>query len=99
MRDVPNKASLRSGIFTPSELHRAAHHLDRLASADVVLDAMRRGASLHLQYTNGRPFWSLSTGRAVSADVASLLTNHASVAPVGDALFTDIPAQTWRFAS
>jgi hypothetical protein len=88
----------RGGIYTPTELHRSARRLDRrLASVDQVLTAMRRGESLHLQYENGRPLWSLSGGRTVSAETAEVLICNASVVPVGDALFNDMPGQTWRY--
>jgi hypothetical protein len=36
-------------------------------------------------------------GRSVSADVAAILTSNVSIVPVGDALFADMPAQTWHF--
>ena len=90
--------TLRRGVYTPSELHRLACRLDRrVVCVDQVLIAMRMGEVLHLQYEHGRPLWSLSGGRSVSAEVAALLTSNASVVPVGDALF-DGMSQTWRFA-
>ena len=64
---------------------------------DQILDAMRRGEALHLQYKNNSPLWSLSDGRPVTADVAALLIRHADVVPVADALFSDLPGQTWRY--
>ena len=42
---------------------------------------------LHLQYEHGR---------ALPTDVAALVIANASVAPVGDALFSNMPGQTWR---
>ena len=57
---------------------------------------MRKGDFLHLQYQAGRPLWSLSGGQSVPADVAAILTSNASVVPVGDALFANMPGQTWR---
>ena len=70
----------------------------RMSEAEVaqMLAAMRRGQFLQLQYRAGRPLWSLSDGRSVSAEVAETLKN-ASVAPAGRALFPDMPAKTWRF--
>ena len=59
------------------------------------LAAMRAGQTLHLQYREGRPLWSLSNGQRVTAEVAALLTSNANVVPAGDALFPDQPAQTW----
>ena len=67
------------------------------AAANRALSAMRKGALLHLEYRNGRPSWSLGGGRAVSAEVANILTHHALVAPAGDALFPGMPAQVWRY--
>ena len=85
------------GVPTAASLHRHHCRLDRkLATATTALAAMRRGQSLHLQYRAGRAFWSLSGGQSVSADVATILTSNASVAPVDDALFSNMPGQTWR---
>jgi hypothetical protein len=82
----------RQGVHTAPELHRSTRRLDRnVAAADRALTAIREGRSLHLQYQAGFPIWSLSGGRAVSADIAAILTSNASVAPVGDALFASIP--------
>jgi hypothetical protein len=89
---------LRQGFPIPSQLRRSTRRLDRrLAGVDRILGAMRKGEELHLHYENGRPTWSLSGGQVVSAEVAELLTNNASVAPIGGALFDDMPGQTWRF--
>ena len=86
----------RQGVHTASELRRSTRRLDRrLASVDQILGAWR-GEALHLQYENGRPRWSLSGGRSVAADVAAIVIVNASVAPVGDALFSNMPGQTWR---
>ena len=57
---------------------------------------MREGQTLHLQHRDGRPLWSLSDGRSVTADVAAILIRHALVVPADDALFPDLPGQTWR---
>ena len=90
--------TLRRGVYTPSELHRLACRLDRrVVRVDQVLIAMRKGEVLHLQYENGRPLWSLSGGRSVSAEVANLLITSASVVPIGSALFDGMPGQAWRF--
>jgi len=83
---------------TVSDLRRSSRCLDRrLASVGEVLGAMKKGEALHLQYENNGPLWSLSGGRKVAADAAALLIDNASVAPVGDALFANIPGQTWRY--
>ena len=65
--------------------------------AATVLAAMRGGQSLHLQYQAGKALWSLSGGQSVSADLANILTSNTSVAPVDDALFSNMPGQTWRY--
>jgi hypothetical protein len=94
------EANLRGGIYTPSELHRLGRVLERrIASANSALAAMRQGESLHLQYRAGSPLWSLSGGRSVSANIAENLIEHAFVAPVDDALFADMPGQSWRFTN
>jgi hypothetical protein len=43
--------------------------------------------------------WSLSNGRAVPPAVAELVVAHADVTPVGDALFRNVPSQTYRLAT
>jgi hypothetical protein len=40
--------------------------------------------------------WCLSGGQAVPGAVATLITSDASVVPVDDALFADLPGQSWR---
>ena len=69
----------------------------RLRKADQVLAAMKAGDALHLQHTRHGPRWTLSSGRGVSDNVARLVIASASVAGVGDALFSECPAQTWRW--
>jgi hypothetical protein len=69
-----------------------------IAAANRALSAMRRGAQLRLEYRGGRPSWSLSGGKQVSAEVAAILVNHALVAPADAALFSDLPGQSWRYA-
>ena len=83
MRVVRNKVFPRSSIFTPGELRRIARRLDRrIAGIDAALTAMRQGEFLHLKYrSDGRPCWSLSNGHAVSAEVATILINNASISP------------------
>ena len=88
------------GIPTLASLRRAHRRLNRrITTVGAALAAMRGGQCLHLQYQAGRPLWSLSGGQNVSAEVAGILTKNASVVPVGDALFADVPSQTWRFTN
>ncbi|WP_426609319.1 hypothetical protein [Bradyrhizobium sp. McL0616] len=78
-------------ICNPTELDR------RAARVHAVLAAMRTGQSLQLQF-NGRALWTLSGGRAVSPEIASLVIASAHVRPAGGALFPDAPAQQWEIA-
>jgi hypothetical protein len=88
----------RPGAHTASELRRSTRRLDRLlTNVDEILCALRKGEELHLQHQNNRPLWSLSSGRNVAASAAALVIGNASVAPVGNALFVNIPGQTWRY--
>jgi len=64
----------RGGVYTPTDLHRSSR---RLARVNMALAAMRRGQFLQLQYQAGRPLWSLSDGRSVSAEVAEILIKNA----------------------
>ena len=56
-----------------------------------VLTAMKNGASLHLQHSNGRALWSLSDGTFVHSDIAKIVTHHVNVTTVGDTLFAGVP--------
>jgi hypothetical protein len=71
----------------------------RFERAQLVLSAMRAGAALRLEFEQGRPRWSLSTGQTITPDVAALVTASASVVGGGDALFNNAPSQTWRWWS
>jgi hypothetical protein len=44
-----------------------------------------------------RRLWWLTDGRAVSPEIAKLVIVDADVGSVGDALFQDMPTQTFRF--
>jgi hypothetical protein len=100
MRVARNKVFSRGSIYTPGELHRTACRLERrIASVDSALQAMRRGEFLHLQYSVGRPLWTLSNGRTVSTEVAAILINDARIVPVGRALFDDMPGQSWKLGA
>jgi hypothetical protein len=73
--------------------------LDRInaAIADVI-DAMRDGAALHFDQSAACPHWWLSNGTTVRAPVARVVIERRDVVPVGDVLFDDFTAQTWRYA-
>jgi hypothetical protein len=84
--------------MTINNLRANARRLDRLNIAVAkVLTAMQRGEALHLEYRWCGPVWCLSGGAHIDAEVAQLVTKSASVVGVGDALFNDTPAQTWRW--
>ena len=90
--------NLHGGVYTPSELHRSARRLNRRAAElSAVLALLHQGDVLILRYEGGRPNWTLSGGRSVPAEIASILVNNALVIPAGDALFEGI-SQTWKFA-
>ena len=83
---------------TPSTLRNNSRRLDRLnAAVAVVLDAMRNGATLHLEFYETGPKWRMSTGRYVTDAVARIVIADKRVAGVGDTLFADGTSQTWRF--
>jgi hypothetical protein len=85
-------------IHTTVSLQTKRHRLEaHLEAAQHVLTAMRRGAALHLRFTQRGPQWQLSSGRRVSDEVAKMVTASASVVGVGDALFEGAPSQTWRW--
>jgi hypothetical protein len=87
-------------IHTVPSLRAKRHRLEtRLEKAELVKQAMRDGAALHLQYERGSPVWVLSTGRPVSNYVAQLVIASASVVSVGDALFDNVRSQTYRWWS
>jgi hypothetical protein len=71
----------------------------RLKKAEVVLSALRAGSALHLQHTTTGRHWTLSNGGEVSDSVAQLVTASSSVVGVGDALFGECLAQTYRWWS
>jgi hypothetical protein len=63
-----------------------------------VLRLMHSGSlTLHLQFVKGRPVWSLTDGTAITAQLAELVIQRPEIVPVGDALFADAPAQTYRY--
>ena len=66
-------------------------------AAEAVLARMREGRDLHLQFRWYGPDWRLSDGRPVDPKVAQLVTQNPAVVSIGDALFANAPAQTWRY--
>lgn len=91
-----------STIPTSSILRNSSRRLDR-RNADVaaVLNAMRNGATLHLEFYQQGPRWRTSAGRYVTNEVAKIVITNERVCGVGDALFPDEGAmsQTWRYIS
>jgi hypothetical protein len=81
-------------IHSLTSRRRVSRRLDRLnANIAVTLEVMKSGAALHF----GASRWWLSTGRSVDANVARAVIRNASVAGVGDALFSDVASQTYRY--
>jgi hypothetical protein len=86
-------------VHTSASLARAHRRLDRRRSGvQRALEAMRRGATLHLTFGSGREWWILSTGWTVPPDVAAILIGRSEIQAVGDALFPN-QSQTWRYAT
>jgi hypothetical protein len=88
-------------IHTPGSLRAGRRRLEarvgRLEQAEQVIREMRDGAALHLQHAKSGPRWALSNGHQVSDDIAKLVVASASVVGVGDALFGECQAQTFRW--
>jgi hypothetical protein len=72
---------------------------DRLkAKAAAVIDAMRQGQALHCRHERDGVVWWLSKdGQRIGDEVAQLIIANPAIASVGDALFADALAQTWRY--
>ena len=85
---------------TPNSLRRSSRRLNQLnRSVAVVLDAMRNGASLHLEFFQQGPKWRMSNGRYVTDAVARVVISHEHVVDVGDSLFASTLGQTWRYCA
>jgi hypothetical protein len=69
----------------------------RLRAAEVVMDALRAGATLHLQFTSDGPRWFLSNGRGIADYVARAVVASASVVANDDALFPETTPQSWKW--
>jgi hypothetical protein len=83
---------------TLAQARRRGKRLDRLKlTVTATLAAMKQGQALHLHFGRHGPVWQLTGGRSVPDEVAQIVTQNKTVVGVGDALFGDIPAQTWRF--
>jgi hypothetical protein len=84
--------------YTQDTRRRYARRLDRQnESVARIVDAMRRGATLHLHHTQIGGCWWLSTGRAVAAKTARQVTLSPLVVPAHNALFADAPSQSFRY--
>jgi hypothetical protein len=80
------------------KLRANTRRLDRLnIKVTSVLAAMRRGEALHMEFAWYGRVWCLSGGRRIDNEVAQVVIKNARVADVGDALFSNAPAQTWRW--
>jgi hypothetical protein len=88
-------------MTTPTTIARMrgnARRLDRLnIRVTTVLAAMRRGEALLMEFRWYGRAWSLSGGRSVPDDVATIVIKNKNIADVGDALFKDAKPQTWRW--
>jgi hypothetical protein len=86
-------------VPTPERLRKQARRLDRrIKSTETVLNAMRRGSALHLQYVFSGPVWMLTDGRRVHTATAETAIKHPKIVDVGDALqLSGARSQTYRF--
>jgi len=93
IRDIP--------IPTVASIRRVRRRIDRRRrSADRIIAAMRdEGAALHCSFENRGLAWWLSDGARVPGEVAQLVVINVDIASVGDALFENTTAQTYRFTS
>jgi hypothetical protein len=79
---------------------RDRRRLDRLnCSVAIVLEAMRNGCALHLEFCPTGPRWRTSAGRHVTNEVAKMVIIDKRAVAVGDALFPDEDgtSQTWTW--
>jgi len=75
-----------------------ARRLDRVnGKVATVLTAMQRGEALLLEYRWYGRVWCLSGGRHITDELAQVVIQNTNVTDVGDTLFSDVPAQTWRW--
>ena len=84
--------------FSSQKIRAQARRLDRVnGKVATVLTAMQRGEALLLEYRWYGCVWCLSGGRHITDEIAQAVIQNANVTGVGDALFSDVPAQTWRW--
>jgi hypothetical protein len=84
---------------TLRELTTTARRLDRFnGRVAAVLEELRDGAALRLEYRSGAATWFLSTGNSISADVARAVIRHPEIAAVDAGLFAGTLVQTWLHA-
>jgi hypothetical protein len=62
-----------------------------------VLQRMKTGEALHLEYIKCDPAWYLSSGVKIQNKVARAVIRNSNVSDIGDALFNGVPSQTWRW--
>jgi hypothetical protein len=84
--------------LTPERFRKQARRLDRrVRSREFVVKAMRGGNALHLYYALSSPVWVLTDGTRVDTVIAEAVIKHPGIVSVGDALFAQVHAQTYRF--
>ena len=62
-----------------------------------VLQRMKKGETLHLEYIKSDPVWHLSNGARIQPKVARAVIRDSNVSDVGDALFAGTPPQSWKW--
>ena len=65
-------------------------------AAAAVVNLMRFGQILQMEYCETGPRWRLSGGSKVKNDVARLVIANPKVVGDGDTLFSNTASQTWR---
>ena len=86
-KSVAPKRLLMEWKMKPTYQSAGAHTVRARVAASIAV-------RLHLQYEHDRALWRLSSGPFVPTDVAALVIANAPVAPVGDALISNMPGQT-----
>ena len=87
-------------IPTVASIRRLRRRIDRRRrSAALIIARMREGEALHCSLENDGPAWWLSDGARVPDEVAELVVANVNISSVGDALFKNTTAQTYRFTS
>ena len=72
--------------------------MGRSDTKQIVLSAMREeGETLALSFEDNKPVWRLlRSGRRISSRTAQRIVNRVDVQASDDALFSGMPAQTYR---